>query len=97
MLGKKWSYPLIYSFTPKKEYSFNTIARNCRFHVNRTLLSQTLKDLVAFSILRKKGFRYSLTEKGEKMQHHLKKIKDTMLGGKEADCSECVIKRFRFH
>jgi DNA-binding HxlR family transcriptional regulator len=46
ILGKKWTYALLYKMNPGREYSFEDFYKFARRKINRTMLSNILKELV---------------------------------------------------
>jgi len=98
LFGKKWTYPLIYCLKPNKHYSFNNIVKLSRVKINRTLLSNTLKELIELEILTKKGKDYMLAPKGEEVKRLFLEIKSMLFEGHdEPYCpDDCPIMLFKF-
>ena len=86
LIGKKWSYPLIYNLSPENSYTFEEIVSLSSRRINRTMLSNLLKDLIFLKIIEKKDGKYVLTEQGIKLQDILIKIKEILL----EDCDNCI-------
>ena len=98
ILGKKWTYALLYKMNPNKDYSFEEFYRFARRKINRTMLSNILKELVHLKILSKTDKRYSLTHKGRKIKKIMDKIKNLFI----EDCEyinqdmkeDCIVNNF---
>tara|TARA_B100001971_G_C18098770_1_gene487632 strand:+ start:153 stop:530 length:378 start_codon:yes stop_codon:yes gene_type:complete len=79
LLGKKWTLPLLFEFQNNKQLSFNQLKKMTKDRLNSTLLSNTLKELEEFKILKKKLDKkqfYILTNKGQDLISILNKLKD---------------------
>lgn len=79
LLGKKWMCPLIVNFEPKKCYSFEEIVKLSSRQINRTLLSNLLKDMIAFDLIINKENCYLLSKKGIGIKNVLEELKDVIL------------------
>ncbi len=91
LLGKKWMCPLIVNFKPNKCYSFEEIIKLSSRRINRTLLSNLLKDMISFELLHNEGNCYSLTKKGFDIKSVLNNLKDIVL----IDYSEAEKRKFK--
>jgi DNA-binding HxlR family transcriptional regulator len=98
VLGKKWTYALLYKMNPGREYSFEDFYKFARRKINRTMLSNILKELVYLKLLVKKERKYTLTKKGRKLKFILDRIKGLFI----ADCKyisedikeDCIVNNF---
>ena len=88
LIGKKWSYPLIYALDPDRSYSFEELISFSGRRINRTMLSNTLKELYLMGIIDKNDGKYKLNNKGIKLKKIFSEIKDILLD----DCSNCLEK-----
>ena len=98
ILGKKWTYALIYKMDSNRKYSFEEFYRFARRKINRTMLSNILKELIYLKILVKTDKKYCLTKKGMKIKSILNKIKTIFIddcGYIRQDIKEdCIINNF---
>ena len=75
ILGRKWTYALLYSINSNKNYSFEDLFKVGKRRINRTMLSNIIKELIHLKILVKINKKYCLTAKGRKIKNILDKIK----------------------
>ena len=86
IIGKKWAYPLLYKLVPDKTYTFEEIVSFSSRRINRTMLSNLLKELTLIDIINKDDKNYKLTTKGIKLKKNLNEIKELLLN----DCKNCI-------
>lgn len=91
LLGKKWMCPLLVNFKSDKCYSFEEIIKLSSRQINRTLLSNLLKDMISFNLIENGENCYCLTKKGFDIKNILEELKDIVL----IDYSENEKKEFR--
>ena len=91
LLGKKWMCPLIVNLKPDKCYSFEEIIKLSSRQINRTLLSNLLKDMISFELLNNEGNCYSLTKKGFDIKSVLDNLKEIVL----VDYSDVEKRKFK--
>ena len=71
ILGKKWTCPLLINIKENEYYSFGDIIKLTSRQINRTLLSNLLKELIKYNILTCEDSKYKITEKGVKVKNIL--------------------------
>lgn len=79
LMGKKWSYPILYNLERDKEYSFEDLIRMTNRKINRTLLSDLLKEFIELEIIRKQEHSYFLTKKGIELKGIMEEVKEVLL------------------
>ena len=98
ILGKKWTYPILFKLEPDREYSFTEILSLGKRRINRTLLSVILRDLIMLDILEKNRKKYRLTNRGIKIKNLLTSLKAVILEDREKYLEkwreECEIIKF---
>ena len=71
LLGKKWSVPILSRFQ-KKPLTFNELDAIANHTINPTLLSDRLKEFIAYGVIEKKEYNghlsYFLTPRGEELK-----------------------------
>tara|TARA_Y100000310_G_C20698277_1_gene827274 strand:- start:5742 stop:6125 length:384 start_codon:yes stop_codon:yes gene_type:complete len=100
-LGKRWTYSLMHNIGDKP-ISYNQLYNLNKRIINPTLLSDRLKELTKFNIIKKVSDKnriyYSITGEGKKLKKLLNDIKNISanLNCKipdqclEGDCSNCT-------
>lgn len=85
LLGKKWSVPLLSRFQ-KDPITFNELDAISNRIINPTLLSDRLKEFVAYGILERKEFKghhaYALTRRGEELKKVMEQFKHWAMSNK---------------
>ena len=79
LLGKKWICPLIVNLKPDKCYNFEEIIKLSSRQINRTLLSNLLKEMISLSIIQNTSDCYCLSDKGIKIKRILEELKEIIL------------------
>ena len=79
LFGKKWACPLIANLKSQKCYSFEDIVKLSSRQINRTLLSNLLKEMIELNILTNNKNCYSLSKKGAEIKKLLEDIKELIL------------------
>ena len=100
LFGKKWACPLIANLKSNKCYSFEEIVKLSSRQINRTLLSNLLKEMIEVNILTNKKNCYSLSKKGMEIKRILEDIKELVLKeySKRQICTfqdNCLVKTFK--
>lgn len=91
LLGKKWICPLIINLKPDKCYNFEEIIKLSSRQINRTLLSNLLKEMISLDIVHNSSDCYCLSDKGIKIKSILEELKEIIL----VDYSERQRKEFK--
>lgn len=91
LLGKKWTCPLLINFKQDNCYCFEEIIRLSSRQINRTLLSNHLKEMKKFGLVTYKNNCYCLTDKGIKVRDILIDLREIILN----DYSEGEIIKFK--
>jgi len=99
LLGKKWTCPIIMSIEQDKNYSFEDIIKLTSRKINRTLLSNLLKEMILFKIINYEENYYKISEKGLRIRNNLEELKKLFLNehSKDEICylkSNCLISNF---
>ena len=99
LLGKKWTCPIIMSIEKDKEYTFEDIIKLTSRKINRTLLSNLLKEMIIFDIIIYNDHYYKLSERGLRIRDILEELKKLILREYSRDeiCflkSNCLISDF---
>jgi DNA-binding HxlR family transcriptional regulator len=101
LLGKKWMCPLIVNLEPYKCYNFEEIIKISSRQINRTLLSNLLKEMISSNIINNESDCYCLSEKGIQIKGILKNLKEIIL--KDHSVMEiddfkknCLVNSFKF-
>ena len=79
LLGKKWTCPLLMNIKEERYYSFGDIIKLTSRQINRTLLSNLLKEMTKYNILACGDSGYKITEKGVKVKNILCDLKKLIL------------------
>ena len=84
LLGKTWTYPLLFNLTSEPQ-GFNELWRKSGRRINQTLLSERLSALERFGLIRAKD-GYAITPRGEKLRALLDEMRAFV---KEQDPTVC--------
>lgn len=79
LLGKKWAYPVLSSMEAKKDYSFEDLISLTNRQINRTLLSNMIKDFIDQGVMHKTEKRYTLTNCGIRLQKLFDNINEIII------------------
>lgn len=79
LLGKKWTYPIISSMEAKKHYSFEDLISLTNRQINRTLLSNMIKDFIHKGVVCKYEKKYTLTNCGVKLKELFDSINEIII------------------
>lgn len=98
ILGKKWTYALLYNINSNKNYSFEDLFKFGKRRINRTMLSNIIKELIHLKILIKINKKYCLTTRGMRIKKILDEIKVVFID----DCKyirqdikeDCIVNNF---
>ncbi|AJF61752.1 TPA: helix-turn-helix transcriptional regulator [Candidatus Woesearchaeota archaeon] len=74
-LGKKWAF-MVFSNIDENGKSFNELHNLMGKKINQTLLSERLKKMQEFGIVRKQDDYYHLTNSGRELKVILHRVKD---------------------
>ena len=100
LLGKKWTCPILMSIEKDKEYTFEDIIKLTSRQINRTLLSNLLKEMLEFDLIKYNDSYYMITDKGIVSRGILEDLKKLVLDGYSEDeiCflrSNCLVSTFK--
>lgn len=87
IMGRKWSVPILLNLKNGEKYNFTDIVHFTSRRINRTLLSNMLKDFIKIGIMQKNKGKYSITTLGKKVKKNVIAVKKLFLN----ECDDCLV------